>query len=234
MTSKPVLVVQHEDECPPAWFGQWLEEAGLTLDVRRPYASGDVAQLPTDLSGHGGLLVLGGHMGANDDDEVPWLTPVKELVREAARDRVPTLGICLGHQLVAVALGGVVTTNPNGPQRGALEQGWMGTPDALLGSQPARGVQWNNDVVVQLPAGAVLLAATPAGEPQAVRHADTVWGVQCHPEADVDVVAPWADEDRRAGEGLAVDAAVAEVRAHTEEMHRSWRRVARTFAGLCP
>jgi GMP synthase (glutamine-hydrolysing) len=100
-----ILVVQHEDQCPPAWFGRWLGEAGCDLDVRRPYAG---SPLPDDLARHDAVLVLGGHMGAYDDQEFPWLTQVKVLVREAVTTAVPTFGICLGHQLITVALGGAV------------------------------------------------------------------------------------------------------------------------------
>src|SRR4051794_16300 len=71
-----VLVVQHQDNCPPALIGEWLVEAGCVLDVRRPYA-GDA--LPDDLAAHDAFLVLGGSMGANDDDAHDWLPPTKEL-----------------------------------------------------------------------------------------------------------------------------------------------------------
>ncbi len=59
-----VLVVQHEPECPQGPVGAWLETAGLVLDVRHPYAG---EPLPVDLADHTALLVLGGHIGADDD-----------------------------------------------------------------------------------------------------------------------------------------------------------------------
>ena len=55
MSSAPLLVVEHESQCPPGWMGEWLADAGADLDVRRPYR-GD--PLPEDLSGHAGMLVL--------------------------------------------------------------------------------------------------------------------------------------------------------------------------------
>jgi GMP synthase (glutamine-hydrolysing) len=223
-TAPRILVVQHEEQCPPAWVGMWLAEAGCALDVRRP----DLGEsLPEDLSGHDGLLVLGGHMGANDDAEFPWLGGVKALVREAAVGGVPTLGICLGHQLVAVALGGSVTVNPLGQQLGVLEIGWS---DKLLGERPRRGIQWNNDIVDRLPDGAVALARTERGELQAARFAGSVWGVQLHPEADVAVVTPWADADRATQGDALIDAALAEVATAVPEMHQEWEPVARRFA----
>ena len=204
----PILVVQHETDCPTGWVGDWLVEAGAELDVRHPYRGDD---LPSDLHGYSGLIVLGGSMGANDDAENPWLTATKALIREGAVRRVPVLGICLGHQLCAVALGGEVVRNPRGQQIGVIPVGWTdeAAADELFGAMagPVRAVQWNNDIVRRLPEGAVLLAETPAGEVQAARFAPTVWGVQWHPEAGHDIIRTWVDEDRdeAAERGINVD-----------------------------
>lgn len=233
MPDRRILVVQHEDECPPAWFGRWLADAGAALDVRRPY---DGDPLPADLSGHDGLLVLGGHMGANDDARYGWLAHVKALVRDAADSRIPALGICLGHQLAAVALGGSVVRNPRGQQLGLTDLGWLdGAGDDPLvreAGMPRRGVQWNNDVVDRLPEGAVPLARTDDGELQAARFASTVWGVQLHPEADERVVAPWAANDRELYPEGVVDAAVQAIADAHDELEAAWRPLAEAFAAL--
>ncbi len=113
---------------------------------------------------------------------------------------VPVLGICLGHQLAAVALGGEVETNSRGQTFGLRTMGW--TPDAHLDplmstvATPRRGVHWHDDVVTAVPEGAVVLAQTEGVEVQAARYAPTVWGVQHHPEVDADLIRPWADADR--------------------------------------
>ena len=235
MTAPVVLVVEHEAACPPAHVGRWLEEAGCSVVVCRPY-DGDALPAPPS---YDALVVLGGSVGANDDAEAPWLTPLKETVREAVAGRVPTLGICLGHQLVAVALGGRAARNPRGQQVGLLEQGWLpeaATDDPLLAGSalPRHGVQWNDDIVTDLPDGARLLAATPEGEPQVVRFAPTVWGVQCHPEVDVTVLASWADGDRddHLEKGIDQAAVLAEIEAAADELEASWRPVLTRFAAL--
>ena len=234
MTS-PLLVVEHEHECPPGWLGEWWEEAGVPLDVRRPYA-GDA--LPADLSRHAGLVVLGGAMGANDDAAWPWLTHVKALVRLGAGGRTPVLGVCLGHQLAAVALGGAVQPNPAGQQIGVLDVGWTAEAgdDPLFGalSGPARAVQWNNDVVTVTPDGTVVLARTARGELQAARFAPTVWGVQWHPEAGEQIIRPWADYDRdRAAErGVDLERYLRDVAEAEPDQRRTWRGLATGFAGL--
>lgn len=229
-----VLVVEHDVECPPHLFGTWLEEAGCRLDVARPYA-GD--PLPA-LDGYDGLLVLGGPMGANDDEKHAWIGPVKQQLRDAYAAGLPTLGICLGHQLIAAALGGVVQPNDHGQQVGLLGVGWTeaAASDPLVGSlaTPRRGVQWNDDVVVELPGDAVLLAETERGEVQAARFGPQMWGVQLHPEVDAPVLQPWAEEDRGSHEtrGIDTDALLRDVDAARAELDDAWRPLAVAFAAL--
>ena len=222
-----LLVVQHEAECPPALLGRWLVDEGLELDVRHPYR-GD--ELPADLGAHDGLVVLGGHMGAYDDGQFPWLTPTKALLREAATGGTPALGVCLGHQLAAVALGGAVARNPRGRMTGLYDVGWTteAAADPLVGplASPRRGIQWNNDVVTTAPGDAVLLAAAESGEVQAMRFAPTVWGVQLHPEADLDIVRGWAASDP----GPDDDRHLAAIEEAQAELERSWRALGKSFA----
>lgn len=234
MRGPTVLVIEHDRECPPALVGTWLTEEGCGLDVRRPYA-GD--ELP-DLTSYDALLVLGGPMGANDDAKHAWLGPVKELLREARATGVPTLGICLGHQLVAVALGGRVEPNPLGQQVGLLGVGWTDAAkdDRLLAAlaTPRRGVQWNDDVVTGLPPEAMLLAHTDRGEVQAVRYAPLMWGVQLHPEVDVPVLLPWAESDRGSHEtrGIDTDGLLRDIGAARAELDDAWRPLAAGLARL--
>lgn len=234
MSAPTVLVVEHATDCPPALLGDWLAAAGCFLEVCRPHAGDDVP----DLASYDALLVLGGPMGAGDDEQAPWLPRVRERLREAVRDEVPTLGVCLGHQLIAVALGGTVTRNPAGQQLGLLDVGWTDAAgdDELLGglATPRRGVQWNDDVVTALPEGATLLAATPAGEVQAVRYAPRAWGVQLHPEVDRAVLQPWADSDRGSHEALGIDqeALLRAVDGARAELDAAWEPLATSFAAL--
>lgn len=227
--SPRVLVVQHEDDDPIHRLGEWMGD--VDLDVRRAHLGDEV---PTSLEGYDALVVMGGAMGANDDATSPWLAPTKELIRLAAADAVPTLGICLGHQLAAVALGGEVRPNPSGKQFGLLDVGWE--PDAHLDglfatvATPRRALHWNNDIVTRLPEGARLMAAADTGEVQAARHAPTVWGVQWHPEVDEPLVRRWTADG-----GVDPELAERELGAlalANDELAQAWRPLAVRFVEL--
>lgn len=229
-----LLVVEHEADAPLALLEAWLVEAGVRPRVCRPWAG---EELPTDPTTCDGLLVLGGSAGALDDDEVAYLAPLKELLRAAVAAEVPVLGVCLGHQLLAAALGGDVVPSPAGQRVGVHAVGWL--PEAatdplagpLVGTTDV-GVHWNNDVVVTLPPGAVALARTPEGDLQVARFAPMAWGVQLHPEVDRPVVAAWVGGDAAGyrARGIDPEAALAEVDAARAALDSAWAPLAAGFA----
>ena len=177
-------------------------------------------------------------MDAYADELYPWLTDVKSLIVGAVEDGTPTLGICLGLQLITVALGGEVHKNPLGQQLGVPRVGWLAAAheDVLFGplTDARIAVQWNNDVVRTLPAESVVLAQTERGEIQAVRFAPAMWGGQWHPEAGEVIVKQWADEDRDGVRepGVDIDAYVAQVAAAQVELRSSWQPLAVGFGAL--
>jgi GMP synthase (glutamine-hydrolysing) len=227
--SSRVLVIQHEDDDPIHLMGVWMGD--VDLDVRRPYLSED---LPTSLEPYDALVVMGGAMGANDDATSPWLTPAKELIRVAAHNALPTLGICLGHQLAAVALGGEVRPNPAGRQFGLVEVGWEPAAhvDELFSTvaTPRRGPHWNDDIVTRLPEGAQLMARAPTGEIQAARHAPTVWGVQWHPEVDEPLFRGWLTDGN--ADPVLAERALKALADAGGELEQAWRPLAVRFAEL--
>lgn len=235
MARPTMLVVEHEEGAPAGWLGEWLVDAGVDLDVRRPYA-GDV--LPADLSAHQGLLVLGGGMDAWDDQHHGWLAPTRELVRNAEARGVPTLGVCLGHQLAVLALGGEVGRNPAGATLAVMPVGWLDdvSDDPLLGELPeaTRASHWNVDVATRLPEGSRVLARTPDGAPQAARLGQFVWGVQCHPEAGPAILRRWAEDDGEPhrARGVDVDGFLAEAERRERALRDGWRPLGAAFAAL--
>lgn len=224
-----VLVVQHEDDAPAAMVEPWLARAGLGCDVLRAHHG---RALPVGLGDHAGLIVLGGRMGAYDDVEHRHLVPTKGLIAGTVAAGRPFLGICLGHQLATVALGGQVEPNPHGRTIGL--QPWgptrAGATDSLTSSL-VRGtpvLHWNTDVVVRLPRTATQLATAPDGSTQAARSGPRAWGVQFHPEVTPEVVERWPEGSDQARESDTLAA----VTARRGELHRAWERLLRRFARI--
>lgn len=234
MAGPRILVVEHQESCPAHLVGGWLRDAGCTLEVCRPYAGDELPALTT----YDAVLVLGGDMGAHDDDRVAWLAPLKERLREAVAAGTPLLGICLGHQLLAAALGGRVARNPRGQTVGLQPLGWgeqAADDDWVAGRTGTEvAVHWNNDVVVELPPGAVVLARTPDGAVQVARFAPRAWGIQAHPEVDVDILRRWAESDRddHVSMGIDTERVLAEIEQAGPALAAHWRPLVQRFAAI--
>ncbi|MGA3217371.1 MAG: type 1 glutamine amidotransferase [Acidimicrobiales bacterium] len=186
-----VLVVENEPDAGPEMFQHWLSGAGLRVELWRPYA-GHV--LPSRLEG-AGLLVLGGEMGALDDDKAPWLAQVRAMLEEATAQGRPVLGICLGAQMLAAACGGRVEPARSGGELGLdrIELNDEAHRDRLFAgiAPPVEVVQWHNDEITELPPGAVLLASSPRCAVQAFRIGERAWGVASVASAETRLFALW-------------------------------------------
>src|SRR5437868_8651847 len=151
MSAPIVLVVQNDPGDPIGRLDEWLTSAGVMIDLRRAW----LGELPETLTDFAGLVVLGGPMNCGDDAAAPWLPAVRSLLRDAVGAELPTLGICLGAQLLAVANGGVVQRNPDGPEYGAqlVAKRTAAATDPLFGPVPITPdvVQWHVDAVTTLP-----------------------------------------------------------------------------------
>ena len=111
----PILVLEHSDRCRCGRLAAILRDhGGHVLDVRRLH---DGDSIPQDLDGIDGVISMGGPMSPQDDSQ-PWLESELRLLARAASMDLPVLGICLGCQLLARALGGEVEQRPEGPRLG--------------------------------------------------------------------------------------------------------------------
>ena len=153
---KPVLVLQHLSADGPAFLGQWLDRCGRPWTLRNTETG---QSFPDRIDGFSALAVLGGEMSAND--ELPSLRQAERLILQAIEAGVPTLGHCLGGQLMARALGARVVDSP------APEIGWQAISvhdsaaarDWFGNAGPRTVFQWHYEAF-ELPAAAESLASS--------------------------------------------------------------------------
>ncbi len=233
VTAPRLLIIQPDKSDPVGPLGDWLTEAGAELDIRLLPGQ----ELPVDLDDYVGVVCLGGGMGANDDAAHPWLADVRKLLAKAVGARIPTLGICLGGQLLAVATGGQVTKGDQGPEVGPAlvskkDAAWT---DPLFAELPLMQdvLQFHSDAITRLPAGAELLASAPRYPHQAFRFDRCAYGVQFHFETTPELVLEWAKEEPEMAELTRPDALTSEnlARVHAD-IAETWRPFAHRFVRL--
>jgi GMP synthase (glutamine-hydrolysing) len=190
MSRPKILVFQHVPYEPLGTLDPLLKEAGFR--IRYVNFGRDPQQRPS-LDRYAALIVLGGPMNAHQIDTYPNLAAEVEMIREAVDDGMSVLGICLGAQLLAKALGGRVARNEH------REIGWYdvrltaaGRADPVLSSFASRQrvFQWHEDGI-SLPPDVPPLASSPASPVQAFRYGDHAYGFQFHLEVDASLVERW-------------------------------------------
>lgn len=250
-----LTVIELDETCPLDRFAGWLQEPSAStaavvagggspvpeLRVVRAWAGETV---PTADEAGDGLVVLGGQTHAYDET-APGLVATRDLLAGAVAAGLPTFGICLGAQLLAVATGGRVHVGaPPGREVGVVEI--HPRPDAardplfadlavdVAADHPLAGgvlltmPTMHADAVVDLPRAAVWLASSRLYPYQAFRVGQAAWGVQFHPEVGEEVFTTWA----RSHEDVDVEAVVGQLRTHDAEVVAGGRALAQRFVGV--
>ena len=188
-----------------------LVSRGITIDYADLYQPGAIAPDP---SRYDGLIFMGGPMSVNDG--LPYLEQEAGWIAQAAEAGRPILGVCLGAQLIAKALGARVYRNP------VKEIGWfdieltgVGATDPLFaGAAPRETVfQWHGETF-DLPAGANWLASSSSCPHQAFRMGSNVYALQFHLEVTPEMIADWCTQDSNCGD-------LREVRAPIDSAHNA-------------
>ena len=206
-----MLSVTHGPSVPGGVFDEVLEAAGHELE-RWVVPLGGAPRAPAR---YGAVLVFGGSMHPDQDEQFSWLESEARFLRDVLAEGIPALGVCLGAQLLARAAGAAV-----GPAD-ASEVGWLeveltrsGRDDPIVGTLPPRtaAFQWHH-YTFGIPEGALELARSDVCT-QAFR-LGRAWGIQFHAEATQSMIEGWLDEDPgdvpdpealRAETGLRIDA----------------------------
>lgn len=192
-----ILCIVNDKYSPPGVVGDQLEALGGILQVISPHAGEMLPdRLPDDV---GGMIVLGGIMHAFEDDKFPRLADITRLMAEAHAARVPVLGICLGAQMLARALGqGRVTMPAYEFGFVPLEKTAAGQADALLRDVVVPEIMQGHEDNFTLPDGAELLLTGEFCRNQAFRAGPSSYGFQCHFEVTEDLIVEWVRQARTA------------------------------------
>jgi GMP synthase-like glutamine amidotransferase len=234
---KPILVLQHVPHENMASLESHFQRAGLTWRYVELFR-----QVPArlDLAAAAGLVVLGGPMNVDEVDEFPFLAREVEWIRQAVAAELPLLGICLGSQLLAKAMGARVYRNA------VKEIGWYeielqpaASEDLLFAGSAARETvfQWHGDTF-DLPPGAVHLALSRQCRQQAFRCGRAAWGLQFHVEMTAALVDAWLSEAENCRELAGLDyidprAIAAQTPQMMPAMQALGDRVLPRFVSLC-
>jgi len=186
--------LQHVPFEGPGSIRSWLAAAGYEVTCTRLHAAADLPEAgAVDY-----LVIMGGPMSVNDEDRFPWLAPEKRFIREVIASGKPVLGVCLGAQLIAAAMGARVFRNP------VKEIGWF----PVSGLDPGDGpvfrfppsttvFHWHSETF-DLPPGAIRLAKSEGCENQAFQLGGSVIGLQFHlettPESARELITHCRDE----------------------------------------
>mmetsp|Transcript_22566 Transcript_22566/g.36785 ORF Transcript_22566/g.36785 Transcript_22566/m.36785 type:complete len:228 (-) Transcript_22566:1406-2089(-) len=154
----------------PEIFARFLEGQGLEFDT---YAVVDGA-FPDGAEAADGWLITGSKFGAYED--LPWIAPLEDLIREIYAASRPMIGVCFGHQIIAQALGGKVEK---------FNGGWsIGAQAYELNGEDVTLNAWHQDQVVARPAEAQVVSSTAFCENAALLYGDKAFTIQPHPEID--------------------------------------------------
>jgi GMP synthase-like glutamine amidotransferase len=192
---RKVLAIRHVPFEHLGLISDSLAAHGIAWKYADLYAGGEADVRQAD-----GLILMGGPMSANDD--VPYIRRGLELIGEAARLGLPILGVCLGSQLIAKALGSRVYKNP------VKEIGWFPIhwTEATARDPLHRGLSGSDTVfhwhgeTFDLPAGAELLASSDACRNQAYRVGSNIYGLQYHLEVTPAMITDWIEQDANCGD----------------------------------
>jgi GMP synthase (glutamine-hydrolysing) len=224
---KPIVILEHNPEVPPGYLADTIAAAGLPSKIIRLY---DGDELP-DLDSVSAVVSLGGVMGAYDEEEFPFLAAEKVFLRKAVDRDVPVLGICLGCQMLADALGGSAFKADKREVEFAALGLEAADDDPVLRTLARPVVSFHHDTWTPPPGVAVL--ASSALYPHAFRYRNAV-AIQSHPEASPEMVALWVERtgrDKLEADGVDPDGLLESIRsgardneARAAELFGAWLR----------
>lgn len=198
---KDIVIIKTGDSIPSLVARRGDFEDFILAGIGESYSSTLVVSVhrgetPPEFDLIGGIVITGSHESVTDGAE--WSERTASWLVSAVERKIPILGICFGHQILAYALGGNVDYTPGGPEFGTISLSLTNASknDPLFGKLPRTvEVQTSHyQSVVELPPTATLLAYSEKDPHSAFRYGPCAWGVQFHPEYDADIAAAYMHE----------------------------------------
>ena len=211
---KPIAVFRHSPGEGPGYFATFLERQGIPWEL---IAIDAAVPPPPTPEAYSGLCFMGGPMSVNDD--LPWIPPLLQLIRDADQLGIPVIGHCLGGQLMSKAFGGVVNRNPVKEIgwgsvtkiRSETADAWLGTIDSFL------SFHWHGETF-SIPEGADRILESPWCSNQAFVRGPHL-GMQCHVEMTPTMIETWC----RIGSSEITEACAHPSVQQAEEMQREMK-----------
>jgi GMP synthase-like glutamine amidotransferase len=220
-----ILIIEHSNLSGSHRLGQRLLRDGHNLQTVRVHLG---EQLPENLDEVDGVISCGGPQAPDCDES--WTTQELALLKDADELQIPILGICLGSQLLARALGGEIAPSS------APEMGWydltltaVGREDVLFAGQPWCGpqLQWHHWEVISLPQDAMTLATSERCNIQAWTRGINTYAVQFHPECSRETITEWIADDARTLSEVGIDSA--SIEAESDRLFADYERLTDRF-----
>jgi GMP synthase-like glutamine amidotransferase len=224
-----ILAIVHQSDAGPGVFAEAILDRGESLDIWTP---AEEVEPPADPLGFDGVIALGGAAHPDQGGRNAWMAAERGLLVELLAQRVPTLGVCLGAQLLAAAAG----AEPS--RAGRPEIGWHrveltpeGRRDPVLSVLPTGfdAFQWHS-YEFPLPAGAAALAESDVCL-QACRVGEAAWAIQFHAEVDAADALSWIDDYRSDEDAVRIGIDPVALRAETEAKIEAFNRLGRDLCG---
>ncbi len=223
-----VLAINHQRDAGPGVFADAVARRGNELDQ---WFVAETAAPPGEPAGYEAVIVFGGAMHADQEDEHPWLAAEKALLAELLERRTPLLGVCLGAQLLSEAAGGSAR-RAREPEIGWLEVEVtdQGSEDPVLGplAPSFEAFEWHS-YECGVPAGATVLARSAVCV-QAYRLGEAAWGIQFHAEVTAADARRWIVDYQTDPDAVRIGVDPEALAAETEPRLDAWNELGR---GLC-